>query len=316
MLQERRAGYWLRAAAADWSVILASLAAAHVIDRWPGYVVAWLIVGNRQHALSLLGHDGAHRLICRDRAANDWLTCLLSFWPLWTDLEPYRRFHFAHHRHVGTVDDPETGWKGIAPGDDPPLTAMNVVRWFLLDLIGLGAIESGWYFKHYRPSPLGPALFWSGIAFAAYWCGLLWAVLLWHAAFLTSFWAFFRLRAYTEHWGTTGTHRCRPRWWQRAFLPHNTWAHFEHHERPDLPFWALPHYVATRSRHRRAVAEPRLVAGADQRETAAVLRRGREPSPFAIGHRPADKLLLGQRRAEKSLVVHRTNAVETRKIQR
>jgi fatty acid desaturase len=174
---------------------------------------------------------------------NDALTCFFSFWPLWTDLGPYRRFHFAHHRYVGTTKDPEAGWKGIEPGGDPPLSVAKIVRWFMLDLIGMGAIESRWYFKHYRPSPLGPAAFWTCVGLAAWSVDLFWIVVIWHVAFLTSFWAFFRLRTYTEHWGTTGTHRFRARWWQRPFWPHNTWAHHEHHERPDIPFWGIPRYV-------------------------------------------------------------------------
>ena len=75
--------------------------------------------------------------------------------------------------------------------------------------------------------------------------GLWWAPVLWYASLSTAFWAFFRLRVWTEHVGTLQTHRLSATWWQRAlFLPHNTWCHAEHHENAAVPCWALPTVAA------------------------------------------------------------------------
>src|ERR1022692_2140009 len=65
---------WLTDAAMDWLVIAAAVA---IIQLWPHvYTVlaGILIIGNRQHALAILGHDGTHYTISRNAALNDFLT--------------------------------------------------------------------------------------------------------------------------------------------------------------------------------------------------------------------------------------------------
>ena len=50
----------------DWAVIAASLA---LFWRWPSaltLLAAILITGNRQHALTVLGHDGTHYTLSRN----------------------------------------------------------------------------------------------------------------------------------------------------------------------------------------------------------------------------------------------------------
>ena len=68
-----------------------------------------------------------------------------------------------------------------------------------------------------------------------------WIPILWFVSLGTIFWTIFRIRIWTEHVGTQGTHVLRPTALQKfIFLPHNTWCHYEHHEHPHVPCWALP----------------------------------------------------------------------------
>src|SRR5579864_8955593 len=102
---------WLFDAAFDWMVIASALA---LIQLWPHIwtiAAGMLLIGNRQHALAILGHDGTHYTISRNGAVNDFLTNLLCFWPLGLTVSGYRTLHYAHHKHTGTEHDPELGHK-------------------------------------------------------------------------------------------------------------------------------------------------------------------------------------------------------------
>src|SRR5712692_4137354 len=93
---------WLADAAMDWLVIAAALGMIHL---WPHFYTALagiLIIGNRQHALTILGHDGTHYTLSRSAALNDFLTNLICFWPLGLTVSGYRALHYAHHKNTGT----------------------------------------------------------------------------------------------------------------------------------------------------------------------------------------------------------------------
>ena len=128
---------WLTDAAIDWFVIAAAVA---MIQLWPHvYTVlaGILIVGNRQHALAILGHDGTHYTLSRNAVLNDFLTNLFCFWPLGLTVSGYRALHYAHHKNTGMENDPELGHKRMrAPQWDLPATHWTVLRYALKDLIG------------------------------------------------------------------------------------------------------------------------------------------------------------------------------------
>ena len=236
---------WLLPTAMEWAIIVALFMAGY----WLNSPIAWfavtVVLGSRQHALAVLGHEGAHYLISRNRWLNDSAAELLCFWPLGVGIGGYREHHFRHHRLIGTPDDAEwidrDDWQWTLPK-----SRSQIVGFFLGDIVGLGvpgvarvlfAVAGGrraldWF---------GPILFLGGLVAAFVWSGLWLVPVVWFSALLTSFWAFFRLRIWTEHVGTSGTHRISANWWQRWFIvPHNTWYHYEHHEQASVPFWALP----------------------------------------------------------------------------
>jgi fatty acid desaturase len=223
----------------NWFVIAAAIFLAYLFNHIAGYVLAVLIVGTRQHALAVLAHEGAHHHVIRHRRLNDALTCVFCFWPLGVGLHGWRKFHFKHHRTVGTAADPELAIKQKYPGRWSPQT--NQLRQFVADLLGLSVLETTMLIRLAKPERvsdvLGPAAtILAGWAAVLYWAD--WrALAIWHGAFVTSFWAVFRLRAFTEHVGTTSTHRLSepPLWKKLLFLPENTWLHWEHHKLPAVP---------------------------------------------------------------------------------
>jgi fatty acid desaturase len=237
---------WLGDAALDWLVIAASLA---MIQFWPHvYTVlaGILIVGNRQHALAILGHDGTHFTLSRHAAFNDFLTNLLCWWPLGLTVSGYRALHYAHHKHTGTENDPELGHKRMrAPQWDLPVTPRTVLRYALKDLIGYSVADYSIIVRFSKPQrrrayvPLA-LLHIAGISILLASGGWPMAAA-WYGSLVTSFMMFFRLRLWLEHQGTDDTQRLSLTWWQAALLsPHNAWHHWEHHHYPTIPYHRLP----------------------------------------------------------------------------
>lgn len=245
-LSERGLLPWLPAALGDWLVITAALTVAVL---WPNVVTllaAILIVGNRHHALTVLGHDGTHYTLSRHAGFNDFLTNLFCFWPLGLTVSGYRALHYAHHKNTGTADDPELGHKRMrSPQWDLPNTVQTVLRYALMDLVFYSLADYLIIVRFAKPqrkreySPL--AFFHLAAVSALLLTGLLPAAVVWYLSLVTSFMMFFRLRLWLEHQGTDDTQRLALTWWQGALLaPHNAWHHWEHHKYPTIPYHRLP----------------------------------------------------------------------------
>lgn len=225
---------WLAAVTTEWSLILLSFAA---LDEWSWCApLIVFLVATRQHALAILGHEAAHQ----NGRLNDWLARLLCWWPMGIDLAAYRRFHFKHHKNLGSVQDPEEVHRlQLSPWQwRLPITRKKVAVLFVLDLMGLGMIETLTAIRVIgKPSGIGwvaPAVaVASALLFLFCWpLGLLW-----HYSLLCGpFWTVSRWRMLTEHVGAGKylTHATvEPSLWKRCiFLPHWTWKHAEHHLTP------------------------------------------------------------------------------------
>jgi fatty acid desaturase len=244
-LARPRPGAWLLAAAVDWSVVAATFALVAWIDHPVGYLLALVPLGSRQQALGALFHDASHRLLLRHRLGNDLLGNLLSAWPLGLTLGGYRRYHFAHHRHLGTDADPEITHRRSLPQWDLPAAPHRTAAHFALDLLGGGLPHLAAAGGLTRPtSPreaVGLVAFWIVVLLVALKLHLLWIPLLWVASIATVFWSGVRLRIWTEHLGTTDTHRISvPGWLGHLIMPHSIGHHWEHHHWPSVPFSNLP----------------------------------------------------------------------------
>lgn len=235
---------WLLPTLAEWTAIILLCIGGFAIDHWAAWALITVLIGSRQHALGVLGHDGAHYTAAENRKLNDLASELLCFWPVITGLEDFRRFHFDHHRHFGTDRDPELLFKNQWSTTQwrTPITRTRILLYFLMDCLGFGLYE---VLKAYRlmgkvslRSWLGPLLWWTVVGGLLFAFGWQLAILIWFIALGTSFWGFHRLRTWTEHVGTDATHRVHANWWQRLLItPHCSWSHDEHHNYPSIPFW-------------------------------------------------------------------------------
>jgi fatty acid desaturase len=235
-------GIWLLALAGDYVLLIFSFWIASRFG-WPAYPFSVLLLGITQHRLSVLGHEGAHGLICRNKKLNFWLAQIFCFWPLMIDIRGYREFHWEHHRHTGESGiDPELPLKE-GHYNIPPMSKARFYRGFILDLFGASVVEFvnvvAYFTKRSNPIwPLSFVLIFGTLSFVT---GHPSFFILFMISKPTSFWAVFRMRVYMEHVGTDETHRVHLNLFQRAlFAPHNIWIHWEHHRHPFVPYYQLP----------------------------------------------------------------------------
>lgn len=221
---------WLFAFVADWAMIVAAFWAM-TLSVWCVAPAAFLI-GSRQQAFGVLGHDASHRAVCKSRFWNDfWGT--VSFVPLSLSFKKYRDFHLTHHTHLGTELDPEVQLRKVMPGYTYPSWRV------LLDLFGIAAYDVGYFAKY-----LGPPEWYIFMAHLTAivvltMLGIWWVYPTWIVIFATTHWFFFRIRAWGEHRGES---TLTVKWpWPIRWLitPHNIWVHWEHHRDPTIPFYRL-----------------------------------------------------------------------------
>lgn len=66
-------------------------------------------------------HEASHWNIAANRKTNDFLCNLLMSWIIGLEIKFYRKIHFDHHRHLGTVQDSENSYF-------LPLNAMFILK--------------------------------------------------------------------------------------------------------------------------------------------------------------------------------------------
>ncbi len=93
---------WLLAYASDITVVVIAMTIGVTTwqrlsgpELWITLFFCVFVIGTRQHGLGVLGHDGAHGLISRNRRVNNILTNM-ALLPLGALSEGYRPFHLKH----------------------------------------------------------------------------------------------------------------------------------------------------------------------------------------------------------------------------
>lgn len=236
---------WLRDTILDWGIIVVTMILCAKTHHFLVYLMALFVIGNRQHALAILGHEGTHYTLHANMKLNDFITNLLYFWPVMMTVDGYRRLHFTHHKNTGTTKDPELlHKKARAPQWDLPLNKSKVLGYAVKDLFGYSlpdlliilTFSSPENKRKLIPVAIMHAAFLTIAIASGYW----WISALWYGAMATTFMMFFRFRLWLEHQGTFDTQRVSLTPWQAAiFAPHKIWLHWEHHRFPSVPYHKL-----------------------------------------------------------------------------
>lgn len=269
-LSQPSAWHSIRETSIRWLVILASFWAVGSFGDAPVVIAALVAIGWAQHGLALLGHDGAHRLLARGRRLNELIGGWLCWGPLGVPIEAYRRFHFAHHRLVGTDEDPE---RRALPGWPYRTRGGLWIPWIasLSSLMG-SALHEFVLFAKCIPSrsarEAAPVLCTVGLATVLLLAmGAWWVPALWFGSSATAFFVFSRIRTFTEHVGADHTHRVQvPSWMAWVTHPLHADHHWEHHQWPSVPSFNLPQVR-------------RMVGGTDLASLTETLNAERSSSP-------------------------------------
>lgn len=231
------------------------------------FAAGWAIVSGRHLALAILMHEGAHRLLHRDRTWNDRIARWLTAVPVMLNVEVYRALHFQHHKATWTDADPDLGLARPFP-----ITTRSFLRKVTRDLLGITG------YQRYRMiarlsaglSPAGKGL--EGVPFGRVMrrflsvqrgfvivnAGFLAALgaaghpeaffLLWWLPALTGYSLVLRIRSIAEHAVVSDpndplrqTRTTLAPFWLRFFIaPHNVNYHLEHHLYMFVPHYNLP----------------------------------------------------------------------------
>lgn len=245
-LSKRSPIYWLVDAFKDWSVMACAIILFVTIPNPATFLIAVLAVGNRQHALGLLGHDGTHYTLSYNRKWNDFLTNIFAWWPIGLTMSGYRNLHNLHHKHVGTPYDPEVVYKQLKADQwHLPSKTTDVLILAAKDMIGFGANDYITILKYAMPtskmSYIPMVLFHATAIGISLGTGFWQIPLIWYTSMFTALPMYFRLRLWLEHQGSSFVNRIQLSKIEGAILaPHFSWYHWEHHVCPTVPYCKLP----------------------------------------------------------------------------
>ncbi|HEY2407151.1 MAG TPA: fatty acid desaturase [Polyangiaceae bacterium] len=97
----------VRDAAFSWLGIIAAWGAVHHWHSALAVTLAIPAIGSRYYSLFIIGHDGLHRRVFRNRRANDLFTDLVVFAAIGGITRINNKNHIRHHERLATEGDPD-----------------------------------------------------------------------------------------------------------------------------------------------------------------------------------------------------------------
>jgi fatty acid desaturase len=238
----------------EWTAVISAAVLCELYFNPLTYLLAVVWIGARQHALGILLHEGCHKRIAKNRTLNYLITEILLAWPLFITFRGYEREHLAHHRCVGTEQDPDWSRTRYADYEFPKSLAGTCIA-FAKHLFGLRALRdlhnmlfiAAWARDGSRWNLVARIAFYAGLGgMLVYFDLWLQYLMYWTVPVCTVliFLLYFRLVA--EHSGLpAGTwmmsRNVYTNWLGRLFIsPNNVNYHLDHHLFPGVPFHNLP----------------------------------------------------------------------------
>jgi len=122
--------------ACNWMGIFLGISLFVLFPSFVTCILSIVIVGSRQFALAVLGHDAAHRLLFSNSKINDWAGQWLCSFPLFLDNRIYRPYHIEHHKFTERKEDPDK-----VLSDPFPITKRSFFRKVVRDITGLTGLK-------------------------------------------------------------------------------------------------------------------------------------------------------------------------------
>jgi fatty acid desaturase len=210
------------------------------------YILAVMLIGNRQHGLLILMHDSSHFRFSSNRKVNDIVGDVFTAWPLFIQMRAYREKHLAHHRYSNSEGDPDFVLARY------PKFRGEVIKMLVMDLFALNTMAQ---FKQINGFQLKSSLAYKICRFAfyatalssiVYFGGLKLFLMFWIVPAFTWLKVCLRLRSISDHTGLQhkegpyDTRTIIPNLFDRLFLaPHLSSYHFGHHTFAAVPCYNL-----------------------------------------------------------------------------
>jgi fatty acid desaturase len=233
---------------------LGIIVAAVWIGHWWAYVIAFLLMGRAHAQFAALMHESAHRLLFRNKAANDWIGRWLLGYPSFSPTDQYRRAHMAHHRDEFGPEEPDIPLYAGYP--IPPDSfrrklwrdATGQTGWKLLKGLLRGTRSTDPGTRRAARSIVAVQLGLAAVSALAGYPLVYW--LLWFAPYMTVWRVINRLRSIAEHGGMARsddrrrtTHSVRQHPLARfSIVPFWIGWHLAHHCDSGIPMRNLPRY--------------------------------------------------------------------------
>jgi fatty acid desaturase len=222
--------------------------------RWTPWAIvpAFLLMGRTHAQFASLMHEAAHRLLFKNKRANDVVGRWVLGYPDFTSTDAYRRVHMAHHRQEFGPDEPDVPlYRGypISPDslrrklirDATGRTGLKLMRGLLRGARSSDQKVRGTFWKIIAVQAVLLAV---AIASGHWWV----YPVLWVAPYLTVWRVINRLRSIAEHGGmqmssdrrqtTHSVAQSAPA--RFALVPYNIGWHLAHHVDSGVPFRNLP----------------------------------------------------------------------------
>jgi fatty acid desaturase len=237
-----------------WAVVCAAIAAFWLHATWYTFVAAFFIVSSRQQALLNCEHESIHHKFMPNRRWNEFVGRYFCAGPVGSPFSASQVRHLAHHRLLGTDQDPD---RLLHSGPDKR-SAWGLAKHFLNGLIGgyAGMVlmgprvpnnvrVKGSVRRDFTSIVLAQAVLFGGLTLLCSWWvfPLLWALPLGTVTVM-----FHLIRSFVEHAITdseTVEHENRlitisSNWLERAIVaPYFMNYHAEHHLAPSVPAMRL-----------------------------------------------------------------------------
>ena len=231
----------------NWLAIIGIFA---IFIVWPSplsFIICTVLLGGRQLGLGVLVHECAHSAFFKDQKVNDLAGHWLCGAVLNISVYEYRDYHLKHHRHAGTMQDPDSVFV-----DKYPVERASLNRKIFRDVTGqtgyrdtLAKLSQFKWSQNY-PWVISHLLMISALTLV----GAPWAYALWWAAEIFVFPLLVRLRQIGEHGVASNRASRTPRlntgttlvsWWERILIaPNYVNYHVEHHQFASVPCYHLP----------------------------------------------------------------------------
>jgi fatty acid desaturase len=252
----------------QWLAIAMLVSAALLSGHWLLWFIAMFLIAGRQHALGVIGHEGAHYRLSRNKRVNEFVADVFCWLPLMFCLRRWQYEHILHHKFVNTEKDPylkDFSTYSIWQWPKTPRQAWITLLRLITGLEAKAILEPGLRWSVLGSTPgltsgnrVRALVFYSLLAAALTISGGWWAFLvLWVVPMVTWSLAFIHWRTVSEHRGLDetrdigGTRHVDANWLERLTVaPLGINYHLDHHLFPSIPFYNLPQF------HQRLLQEP------------------------------------------------------------